>query len=80
MNTLIKNGDGVILWNGEKGIALSKPFQPKSMAVTGLVVVVSFDGGDFTFQMPVEMRSIVEVWRGGNRIDTAPDAVQLELL
>lgn len=66
----IKKGDGIVMFNGSRGIATSKSFKPQSMGVDGLVIAVAFDEGDYTLTMPIELRSVVEVWRGGRRIDS----------
>ena len=75
----IRKGDGVVLWDGSRGIALTKPFKPQSMGVDGLVIAVEFEHEWGKLQMPIELRSIVEVWRNQVRIDDQPVIEQMEL-
>lgn len=79
LEKLIKKGDGVVLFNGDKGIANGKPFQPISMGHIGLVVPVDFQEKFGTLTMPIELRSITEVWRDGKRIDQYLEQLELGL-
>lgn len=72
----IKKGDGLVLWNGSRGIATTKPFKPQSMGVDGLVLAVAFEREGYTLEMPIELRSVVEVWRDGRKLDSEQETLQ----
>lgn len=71
----IRKGDGIITHAGNRGIATSEPFKATSHFDYD-VVRVAFD----VCEMPVQVASIIEVWRGGVRIDNVEHVEQLELL
>jgi hypothetical protein len=71
----IHRGDGIITKSGLRGIATSDPFKATSH-FDYWVVRVEFD----VCEMPVQLISIVEVWRNGVQVTEQERVVQLPMM
>jgi len=76
MRQIIHKGDGVILQCGMMGVVMSTPFKMHSYDPDYYCVVIDLE----FMSLPVDLRAIAEVHRGGNRIDDLPTPHQLPLL
>ena len=62
--TSIQKGDGVVLFNGDRGIVLGEPFIMNSETAYP-AVPVHFD----EWEGSIQLEAITEVWRDGFRVD-----------
>jgi hypothetical protein len=69
----IRKGDGLVMFNGARVIATGPVFKMNSIDPDYYCVPVDY--GDF--QLPVDIRGVVEVWRDGQ--PATEQAQQLEL-
>lgn len=72
----IHKGDGVITISGARGIVTHGAWTMGEYMTTYKVVRVKFD----EIEMPIQVTSIVQIWRGGVRVDNVERVEQLELL
>lgn len=69
----IEKGDGLVMFNGSRVIVTGPVFKMNSVDPNYYCVPV--DCGDF--QLPVDVRGIVEVWRNGEIIGGKVDVEQV---
>lgn len=75
----IKKGDGIVLFNGDRMIVESNPFNMGD-PLRGDDWRVAAWTENHEYRFPIQLIAIVEVWRDGRRIDSEETWVQAALL